>query len=101
MGHLHRAQILLGEEQHEALATQARLEGRSISDLAREIIDRYLAERAESRRQSQLEVLDRARCLRRQMREEHGGQPLDVDVTDMIRQMREERDEQILAAGRS
>jgi plasmid stability protein len=101
MGSLHRAQILLSEEQHQALATQAALEGRSISDLTREIIARYLAEREETRRQSQLETLDRARKLRQQIREEHGGQPLAIDVTDMIHQMREERDEQILRAGRS
>lgn len=100
MGRLHRAQILLEEEQHLALAMQARLEGRSISDLTREIIAHYLAEREETRRQSQREALDRARELRRQIREEHGGQPLAVDVTGMIRQMREERDEQTVTAGR-
>ncbi len=99
MGNLHRAQILLDEGQHRALAMQARLEGRSISDLTREIIARYLAEREETRRQGQLEALDRARALRRQIREEHGGQPLTIDVNDMIRRMREERDEQTLTAG--
>ena len=77
----------------------ARLERRSISDLTREIIDRYLAEREEMRHQSQMEALDRARKLREQIREEHGGQPLDIDVVDMIHRMREERDEQILRAG--
>ena len=44
---LHRAQLLLESEQHEALVELAELEGRSVSDLVREIARRHLAERAQ------------------------------------------------------
>ncbi|MFC2037377.1 ribbon-helix-helix protein, CopG family [Chloroflexota bacterium] len=47
MSTLHRAQLLLESEQHAALAEIAEQEGRSISDLVREIVRRHLAERAE------------------------------------------------------
>lgn len=96
MSGLHRAQILLDEEQHRALAAQARAEGRSISDLTREIIAHYLANLESERRQRALGALERARELRQEMRRQHGGRPLATDVTDLIRRMREERDEQIL-----
>ena len=45
MGGLHRAQVLLDEGQHRALADLARSEGRTVSELTREAIARYLAER--------------------------------------------------------
>ncbi len=96
MGNLHRAQILLDEEQHRALATQAKLEGRSISDLTREIVARYLAEREETRRQSQLEALERARELREKMRARRGRPLTEADIDNLIHGMREARDEQIL-----
>jgi hypothetical protein len=39
MGTLYRAQILLEPEQHQALTQIAQNEGRSLSDLVREIVD--------------------------------------------------------------
>lgn len=43
----HRAQLLLGSEQYRALADIAEREGRSISDLVREIVELHLAERSQ------------------------------------------------------
>ena len=45
MGTLHRAQLLLEAEQHQALVKIAEQEGRSISDLVREIVEQHLADR--------------------------------------------------------
>ena len=42
---LHRAQILLETEQHQALAEFARHEGRSISAVVRKIVRTWMAER--------------------------------------------------------
>jgi len=45
MGTLYRAQILLEAEQHRALTEIAQGEGRSLSDLVREIVGQHLAGR--------------------------------------------------------
>ena len=45
MSTLYRAQLLLESEQHQALADIGEREGRSISDLVREIVGLHLAER--------------------------------------------------------
>jgi hypothetical protein len=77
---LHRSQLLLEATQHEALADIAKQEGRSISDLVREIVGRHLAERD---RQAQslraLQAIDRLSRIRTRLQEEHGlfpGEPL-------------------------
>ena len=73
MSTLHRAQLLLESEQHEALAKIAEQEGRSISDLVREIVGRHLNERA---RQAEiltaLQAVDRMTEIRGKLREERG-----------------------------
>lgn len=97
MGDLRRAQILLEEEQHRALADIARAEGCSISELTREIIAQYLAKREASRRGSEAKALERARRLREDMRQRRGGKSLEIDVAALICEMREERDERILS----
>ena len=45
---LHRAQILLETEQHQALAEFARYEGRSISEVVRRIVRTWMADQAAS-----------------------------------------------------
>ncbi len=80
MSALHRAQLLLESEQHEALAEIAEQEGRSISDLVREIVRRHLDERArEAETLTALQAIERLTQIRARLREEHGiyqGDPL-------------------------
>lgn len=73
MSHLHRAQLLLESEQHEALAQIAEQEGRSISDLVREIVRDHLAERGkEARILTAVQALDRLTQIRAELQKEHG-----------------------------
>ncbi len=77
---LHRAQLLLEPEQHEALAEIAEQEGRSISDLVREIVRQHLAERDdETRKLTALQAIEELTQMRTRLREQHGmyhGDPL-------------------------
>jgi predicted DNA-binding protein len=92
---MHRTQILLEPEQHQALAEIARSEGRSVSEIVREIIRQRLEEReqeidADVKRR--LEAMERIREFRNRILARRGGKPIDIDVVEMINQMREERD---------
>jgi len=77
---LYRAQLLLESSQHEALAEIAEQEGRSISDLVREIVRRHLAERGDqAQKLSALQAIERLTQIRARLQEEHGilqGDPL-------------------------
>lgn len=98
---LRRTQLLLEPAQHRALADIAQDEGRSISEVVREMIDQQLESRAQATNaniQRQLEVLDRIRRQREAILAERGGKPLEVDVVDLIHAAREERSEQIIAS---
>jgi predicted DNA-binding protein len=97
---MHRTQILLEPEQHQALAEIARSEGRSVSEIVREIIRQRFAERereidADVKRR--LEALDRIRAHRESILARRGGKTLEIDVVEMITQMREERHAENLA----
>ena len=73
MSALHRAQLLLESEQHQALAKIAEQEGRSISDLVREIVRQHLAERREQAQQlTTLEAIERLIQIRARLQEEYG-----------------------------
>jgi len=80
MSTLHRAQLLLESEQHQALAEIAEQEGRSISDLVREIVRQHLAERRQQAQQlTALQAIERLTQVRARLQEEHGmyqGDPL-------------------------
>lgn len=96
---LHRTQILLEPEQHHALTQIASREGRSLSDLVREMVKEQLEQRKqaeEAKFQRRREALERIRLHREEILRERGGKPLDFDVVEVINQMREERDEQNL-----
>jgi predicted CopG family antitoxin len=91
----HRTQILLEPKQHEALADIARQEGRSISDLVREMIGQQLTQRlqaADAGVKRKLAAMERIRQHREAILARRGGKPLEWDVVEMIDQMREERD---------
>lgn len=88
---LYRAQILIEQRQHKTLAQIARQEGRSMSDVARELIRLGLEARNDTpqarwRRHDQ--ALVRAAELRAAIRRRRGGQPLDLDPAELIRSMR-------------
>jgi predicted DNA-binding ribbon-helix-helix protein len=80
MSTLHRTQLLLESEQHQALAEIAEQEGRSISDLVREIVARHLAEKnRQAQNLSALQALERLSQIRTRLQEERGilhGEPL-------------------------
>jgi hypothetical protein len=81
---MYRAQILLEPAQHQELERLARETGRSTSDLVREIVGGYLAQRS-----SALEWLA---ASRREI-ENHGG----VVPETFLEDMREERNAQLNA----
>jgi hypothetical protein len=91
MSALHRAQLLLESEQHEALAEIAEQEGRSISDLVREIVRQHLAERAEAAQTTAaLQAIERLSQIRAAVREEYG-----VYQGDLLAEVREEWEQDV------
>lgn len=92
---MQRTQILLEPAQHRALADLARSEGRSISDVVRGMVREQLARRQEDEEadlQRQLAALEGIRQHRDSILSQRGGRPLELDVVEMIHQMRAERD---------
>lgn len=91
MTNLHRAQILLEEEQHQALAALARQQKRSISQIVREIVGQYLAERTETEQQQrELQAIAALTALRGQIEERHG-----VIQQDLLAAARAEREQEL------
>jgi predicted CopG family antitoxin len=92
---LQRTQILLEPEQHKVLSEIARSEGRSVSEVVREIIRERLAQREQeinANIKRRLEALERIRAHREAILARRGGKPIEMDVVEMINEMREERD---------
>ncbi|MGI8589122.1 MAG: ribbon-helix-helix protein, CopG family [Chloroflexia bacterium] len=92
---LYRTQILLELEQHRALVDIAAQEGRSVSELVREMLNAQLEQRerpAEADKQRQLAALERIRLHREGIQRRNDNEPLRIDVVEMINQMREEQD---------
>jgi predicted component of type VI protein secretion system len=99
MAQKYRAQILLEPEQQKTLAEIAVREQRSVSDVVREAVAEYVvAKRQRSARERRLEALKRVDEHRRAVLEECDGKPIDVDAVALVRQMREERDNELFAA---
>jgi len=91
MGTLHRAQVLLETEQHEALVEIAAQEGRSISDVVREIVREHLAERSEQAQQTNaLKAIEWLTQVRDALQEEHG-----VLTADLLAEARAEWEEDV------
>jgi hypothetical protein len=92
---LRRVQMLLEPKQHALLAQLAKKQGRSVADITREAIAIGLMQLAEqdvlARRAQALKSADDL-AERIQART---GRPLDIDVIEDLRRVREERDEQI------
>jgi metal-responsive CopG/Arc/MetJ family transcriptional regulator len=91
MGNLYRAQILLEPEQHRTLAQIAEKEGRSISEVVREIVGQYLVEREqETQLQREMQAIDTLTQIRRQIEQKHG-----VYQGDILSEIRAEREQEI------
>jgi len=89
MGQLYRTQILLERSQHEELHRLAKAEGRSVSELVRAVVGKYIEEHTdEARLQRQLAVLDELAELREKIRAEHGE--ISEEVLFGFREEREE-----------
>jgi predicted DNA-binding protein len=94
---LYRTQILLEPEQHKALTEIARQQGRSMSDVVREMITRQLQQQEQEIQAERLQALEQIRQRRAQILARRGGRPLEIDVVEMINAAREEQDERNLA----
>jgi predicted CopG family antitoxin len=94
---MHRTQILIEPDQHKALTNIARKQKRSVSEIIREILGQYLERRSEDVRwQGRMPVLERARELRKAIYEERDGRPIDLDLVEELRKIRQKRDSDIL-----
>ncbi len=88
---LHRAQILLEEDQHRQLERRARESGRSISELMRQITAEYLERTSgEDSLRRALAALDAMDERRREIEAKHGILP-----TNFLDEIRSERDEEL------
>jgi len=103
---LHRTQILLREDQHRALVRRAEREKTSMSELIRSLIDDELQRRDFARRERihrRKAALESIRKHHDEILETRGGRPIEVDPSDLVQQIREERDDEVfgrLTAGR-
>ena len=85
----YRSQILLKQEQHAALAHIASQNSRSISDVAREIVDLGLEYRR-VKTEERLKALDNLEQLRKKIAKQKGEYE-----GNFIAEVREEREKQI------
>ena len=91
MGTLYRAQVLLEPEQHQALTEIAQREGRSMSDLVREIVRHYLTERdQEIRMQQEIQAIEELTHIRKRLQEQYG-----VYEADLLAEVRAEREQDV------
>ena len=96
---LYRTEILLEPAQHQALAEMAQREGRTISDIAAEMIGEKLAERQPAqppKKDEYLALLDRLSREWQQAYTQRGGKKPEFDMVEEINRMREERDAELL-----
>jgi predicted DNA-binding ribbon-helix-helix protein len=86
---MQRTKILLEPEQHRALTEIAQAEGRSLSDLLREIVADHLAHRDQDERlQQALQAIDALSWICEQVEAEHG-----MCATDLLAEIRAEREQ--------
>lgn len=95
-GYKYRAQILLEPEQHKQLVEIAKREHRSVSDIVREAVAEYVTAQ-EKDRDRQKEVFARIRRHQEEILKRRGGKPIEIDTVELIHEMREERDNELLA----
>lgn len=90
---MHRVQIRLTPEQHRRLRMLADQQRRSLSDLVRELLDQVLAVHKPFARdvQDRLERIEQAHRIATRVLHERGGLPIEADISALIREIREER----------
>jgi predicted DNA-binding protein len=97
-----RTHILLDPDQHKNLVQLARREGRSVSELTREIVQQGIEQRKKSyvlEQKKRMQALEIARKVRQSVLQDHDGAPLDLNIDDVITEMRAARDGKILDRG--
>mgnify|MGYP003730805387 CR=1 FL=1 len=87
---LYRTQILLEPLQHSRLRALSRRTKRSASELVREAIAAYLA-REEEKSRAAVAAVGQLEQVRQSLMEARNGGLLLLDIPELIRQMREER----------
>lgn len=100
---LQRTHILLDPNQKKTLEEIAKRQGRSVSDLTRELIEKGIKQLNREREleiQKRLEALDQAHQVRELILREREDAPIEVDLVKVLREMREERDGTILGRDR-
>lgn len=95
---LYRTQILLEPEQHAALARLAEATDRSISQVVREAVVRYLTSEDvdDTEVQERLAVLEEIARHREEMLAERDGMPIETSAADQLEEIRARRDEELL-----
>jgi len=97
---LHRIEILLREDQHRALARRAEQQKTSVSELIRALIDDDFARRGSARRERMLRRKAALASIRKHHDEiltSRDGRPIEVNPSDLVRQLREERDDDLFS----
>ena len=92
---MHRTQILIEPELHEAIAEVAQREQRSVSDVIREMLNAQMHQRKQAalaKQKQRLEALARIQEHRQAILDRRQGEPLQFDVVALIEQIRDERD---------
>ena len=91
---LYRTQILLEPEQHRTLSEMARRQSRSVSEIVREIIRESLVEKNEALRR-QADAFEQIEKHRAEIIARNGGKPLEVDITAILEEIRQERADEL------
>lgn len=87
----YRTQILLKPDQHRRLREIARREGRSISEVSRDLLEYALSAR-ERALEFRLQRIYAAHEVAERILQERDGQPIDVDVVALLHEARQERE---------
>ena len=91
-----KVQLVLTEDLHRRLRQAARTRGVSMSQFAREALERALEEDTEARQARRRQVLEALTASRRAL-EKAGVKPMSMDeIAEMLRQMREERTDELI-----
>ncbi|MGC1376994.1 MAG: hypothetical protein WA821_12255 [Anaerolineales bacterium] len=85
-----RVQILLEPGQRLALALRAKQTGRSVSDLVREFVQKGLEPTT-----GKQNVIETIRAHRQEMLARRAGKSLDLNLADVLNEMREERGDEL------
>ena len=94
---MDRTQILLKPEQHKTLAELSKQQNKSISELVRDYLDQVFEKQKqeEERKEKQLALLEEIRQNNEEIKKNYDGELLQIDVVEMINNMRDEHDNRI------